>query len=389
MASHSQARPSHVGLGRALMSAGVLTSDWAPSFAAVPRSLFLPEAVWPFDMERGTSVAVSRAVDPERWQDYADSDVPIVTQWDDGEHTGSEPGTLPTSSASMPSVVFAMLGSLGVRAADQVLEIGTGTGWNAALLAHRLGARNITTLEVDATVTETAHTALHQAGHPVRVVCTDGALGYLDHAPYDRIIATCAVREIPAAWIEQCAPRGVILAPWGTHWGNGDAVVKLVVSAGGGSAGGKFTGPVEFMKLREQRQPPVRHRDYVTADAEREEHTSHLTQQQFPGGPFSALQFTLGLRVPRCVRVVAEPENGRQPVWLYSLTDRSSACALFKDQQPTQVWQSGRRRLWDEVEAACTWWTMNGQPAHERFGLTVTAEGQSAWLDYPHNAWPL
>ncbi|QKW06668.1 protein-L-isoaspartate(D-aspartate) O-methyltransferase [Streptomyces sp. NA04227] len=371
------------------MSAGILTPDWAPFYAAVPRSLFLPETIWPFDMDKGSSVTVSRATDPETWQDYALADVPIVTQWDDGEHTGHDPGTVPTSSASMPSVVFSMLSALDVQAGHRVLEIGTGTGWSAALLAHRLGPGNITTLEVDPALSERARGALRRAGYAVGAVCADGALGYPRRAPYPRIIATCAVRAIPPAWIEQCAPGGVIVTPWGTHWGNGDAVVKLVTAANGRSATGHFVGPVEFMKLRDQRQPPVQHKDYVTPDAEREERTSSLTADEFLGDRFDPLQFALGLRVPQCVRVVATPEDGRQPVWLYSLADRSWACALFKGQQPTQVWESGPRRLWAEVESSCAWWNSHGKPAHDRFGLTVTPHEQTAWLDSPDNHWPV
>ncbi|MGO4748814.1 protein-L-isoaspartate(D-aspartate) O-methyltransferase, partial [Streptomyces sp. 2MCAF27] len=57
-------RPSRMELGRALMSAGFLSPDWAPAFQAVPRSAFLPDLMWPFDMSTGRSVAVSKAGDP-------------------------------------------------------------------------------------------------------------------------------------------------------------------------------------------------------------------------------------------------------------------------------------------------------------------------------------
>ncbi len=71
---------------------------------------------------------VSRTDDPEAWYAYADSDCPIVTQWDDGDHTGTAPGTVSTSSASMPSVVFRMLRDLDVRRGHRVLEIGLERG---------------------------------------------------------------------------------------------------------------------------------------------------------------------------------------------------------------------------------------------------------------------
>ena len=383
-------RPSRTELGRVLMAGGALTSDWASAFAAVPRAAFLPELMWPWDMGAGRSVAVSKAEDPAAWQEYADADTPIVTQWDDGQHAGTEPGIVSTSSMSMPSVVFRMLRDLDVGPGDRVLEIGTGTGWNAALLAHRLGSENVYSVEVDEAVATAARTALERFGLPVHVVHGDGFRGYPPAAPYDRIIATCGLRSIPFAWVEQCRPGGVIVAPWGTHYGNGDAVARLVVSRDGDSASGAFTGPVEFMKLRSQRLAPVVHSEYVTGSvADREASSTTITEGQFLGERFSPQRFALGLRLRDCVQVIADKREGARPVWLYSLTDRSWACVMFRDGDTARVWQSGARRLWDEAEAAYAWWAGRGEPDYARFGLTVTAEGQRAWLDDPTDAWPL
>ncbi|WP_369171009.1 methyltransferase domain-containing protein [Streptomyces sp. R28] len=373
------------------MSAGVLTSDWAPAYAKVPRSAFLPDLMWPFDMQTGKSVPVSKSSDPATWQEYADADVPIVTQWDDGQHTGIEPGSVSTSSASMPSVVFRMLRDLDVQPGIRVLEIGTGTGWNAALMAHRNGAENVITVEVDGAIADAARSALARCGLPVRVVHGDGYKGFVDGAPYDRIIATAGTRSIPFAWVEQCRPQGVIVAPWGTHYGNGDAVVRLAVSGGGGEASGPFTGPVEFMKLRSQRLLPVVHTEYVSDDntADREKSETSITESELMGeGRFSPQSFAIGLRVRNCVHAVAEKRDGARPVWFYGLTDRSWACVLFRENDTASVWQSGPRRLWEEIETAYRWWEDRGKPGHERFGLTVTAEGQRAWLDNPADSWP-
>ncbi|MGA5409136.1 methyltransferase domain-containing protein [Streptomyces lavendulocolor] len=386
-----QDRPGRTELGRVLISADALSSDWVPSFAAVPRSAFLPDLIWPFDMATGRSVGVSREEEPEAWYGYADADVPIVTQWDDGEHSGRTAGRVATSSASMPSVVFRMLQSLAVQPGNRVLEIGAGTGWNAALLAHRLRTENVVTIEVDGAVAATARGALERFGLPVEVVHGDGFKGYADRAPYDRIIATCGLRSIPFTWVQQCRPGGVIVVPWGTHFGNGDAVVRLVVSDDGESALGLFSGPVEFMKLRAQRLGPVVHREYVTGSvADGDESEIDLAEGDFLGsGRFSPQSFALGLRVRDCVHTVAAKRDGARPVWLYSLTDRSWACVMFRDGDTARMWQAGPRRLWDEAEAAYRWWEHNGKPRHDRFGLTVTAEGQAVWLDDPAHSWPL
>ncbi|MEU6328935.1 protein-L-isoaspartate(D-aspartate) O-methyltransferase [Streptomyces sp. NPDC047049] len=385
-----QERPGLDGLGRALMASGALSADWAPSYAAVPRSIVLPDLMWPFDMEVGRSVAVSKADDPARWQEFADSDVPIVTQWDDGKHTGTEPGHVPTSSASMPSVVFRMLQDLDLRPGHKALEIGTATAWNALLMAHRAGPGYVTTVEVDRAVATAAMATVERLGIPLHVVHGDGFQGYPDGAPYDRVIATCGLRSIPPAWLEQCRPGGVIVAPWGTDFSHGDAVARLVVAPDGKSAAGNFTGPVEFMKLRSQRLSPVVHKEYVPGSvADGDESSTTVTEAEFVGGQFGPEGFALGLRVPRCRQVLAAKDDGARPVWFYGLGDRSWACCLFRDGKSARVWQSGPRRLWDEAEAAFGWWEGHGRPAPSRFGLTVTAEGERVWLDDPADSWTL
>jgi protein-L-isoaspartate(D-aspartate) O-methyltransferase len=377
-------------LGRLLLSRTDLSSDWVPSFAAVPRAPFLPDVMWPYDMDTGTTVTVDRREDPDTWHRYADSNVPVVTQWDDGASEGQ--GTVSTSSASMPSVVFSMLRDLDVQAGHRVLEIGTGTGWNAALLAHRLGRSRVDTIEVDPQVADQARASLEAFGLPVTVVTGDGALGHAAGAPYDRIIATAGLRQVPAAWLEQTRPGGLIVAPWGTHFSHQDAVARMVVSEDGASASGHFTGPVQFMKLRAQRTPFDGHDAYVPERlAGAEQLTTHVREEMLlRGGQFSEALFAIGLRVRDCWHQVAPKRDGARPVWFYSLSDRSWACVMFRDgAAQADVWQAGPRGLWADVVDALGWWEFEGEPGYERLGLTVTAEGQRAWLDRPGNSWPV
>ncbi|WP_329554157.1 methyltransferase domain-containing protein [Streptomyces sp. NBC_00696] len=378
-------------LGRSLLKSGALDSDWLPSYAFVQRSAFLPELIWPYDMVTARTVAVDRAEDPELWRRYAEDNVPIVTQWDDGRHQGPEPGDVPTSSVSMPSVVFSMLRDLEVRLGDRVLEIGTGTGYNAALLGVRLGLSQVVSVEVDPAVAAAARTALGRARLPVTVITGDGFEGYEAGAPYDRVIATVGLREIPFAWVEQAVPGGVIVAPWGTHFSNQDAIARLTVSDDGASASGHFTGPVEFMKLRSQRLPFAGHNAYVPAGVQgADKSLTSLPEEVFAGDKFAAGSFAVGLRVAQCTHSVAPQREGARPVWFYGLDDMSWACAFFREGwRETTVYQSGPRRLWDEVESAYAWWEGVGSPGHERFGLSVDAEGQSAWLDAPGESWPV
>ncbi len=119
------------------------------------------------------------------------------------------------SCASQPAVVAAMLEQLQPQPGHQVLEIGAGTGYNAALLARLTGpAGHVTTIDVDDDLVQGARSRLEaaRAGN-VTVVLSDGALGHPGAAPYDRIIAAVGAYGVPHAWMDQVAPGGRLLVP--------------------------------------------------------------------------------------------------------------------------------------------------------------------------------
>lgn len=120
-----------------------------------------------------------------------------------------------TSSASAPGIVAAMLAQLDVRPGHRILEIGAGTGYNAALLAHLAGpAGQVTTVELDPDVAAEAEKALAAAGcGHVTVIVGDGEYGHAPNAPYDRIIVTAGAWDLPAAWADQLAPSGLLVVP--------------------------------------------------------------------------------------------------------------------------------------------------------------------------------
>lgn len=121
---------------------------------------------------------------------------------------------LPLSCASVPSVVAMMLDQLDARPSDKVLEVGAGTGYNAALLAELVGGDNVTTVDIDSDVALHARTTLNAAGYDsVTVIERNGLLGVHEYAPYDRIIATVGVWDIPATWWEQLVDGGRLVLP--------------------------------------------------------------------------------------------------------------------------------------------------------------------------------
>ncbi|MGA5278607.1 methyltransferase domain-containing protein [Streptomyces cellulosae] len=121
---------------------------------------------------------------------------------------------LPLSCASVPSVVAVMLEQLDARAGDDVLEIRAGTGYNAALLAELVAHGSVTTVDIDPDVALHARTRLNATGYEhVTVIERDGLLGAPENAPYDRIIATVGVWDIPATWWNQLNDGGRLVLP--------------------------------------------------------------------------------------------------------------------------------------------------------------------------------
>ncbi|WP_439678147.1 methyltransferase domain-containing protein [Embleya sp. MST-111070] len=343
-------------------------------FECVAREDFVPDRIWPEDGE----IVVDRRRDPDAWRVAVYSDRALVTQWDDGPHAGDGAGRLAMSSASAPSTVAEMLFDLDAAPGMRVLEIGTGTGYSAALLAAR--GCDVVSVEIDPELAEQARANLARAGYgdAVRVLAGDGTLGHPDAGPYDRVQVTAGVRRIPAAWIEQAKPGAVIVMPWGTDYTTGDCALRLVVDDDGRAACGPFTMATAFMKLRRQR-PDRRHYGTTTLPDDWAEaaaaSTTSLGWDDVVAGPFDPVGFVLGLHVPDCLAQPVPDGHAGGTLWLHGSdtgSGHSVAAIGFAAGYTPRVLQSGPRRLWDEVEAAWRWWVGQGRPTVHDFGLTAT-----------------
>lgn len=361
-------------LARQLARAGHLTPGWRDAFVQVDRKRFVPDRIW--IRGEGGYHSIDRATDPDRWHALAYDDRALVTQVED---EGAGPALVPSSSASMPRVVAVMLDALAVADGQRVLEIGTGTGYNAALLCARLGDRHVVSVELDPRTADTARATLKNAGFAPTVITGDGTLGCAAYAPYDRVIATCALHTVPYALVEQTAPGGMIVLPWGTGLYNG--VLLRLTASDDDTATGSVIGDSAFMWNRfeaPRRDVMATVRDQDRASAAR----TGLDPRRVLGDEDAA--FTAGILVPDCRYSVGHGPDGEFTVWLADHTTGSWAAVDYvPGAGEFDCRQYGPRALWSEVEAAYAWWETAGAPERTRYGLTVTPAGQHLWLDSP------
>src|SRR5579885_3162054 len=170
------------------------------AFLQVRRHLFLDH----YYRQQGNRLTWDRIDAPALEDIYCDE--ALVTKID-------EKG-FPISSSSQPSVMARQLEALDLRPGLFVLEIGTGTGYNAALMGKLVGPNGqVISIDIDQELLTTAIRHTEAAGiFNVLAATGDGFRGYPEYAPYHRVLATCAVRTLPRSWMEQLAPDGLLLA---------------------------------------------------------------------------------------------------------------------------------------------------------------------------------
>ncbi|MEW2068785.1 methyltransferase domain-containing protein [Streptomyces sp. NPDC007346] len=339
-------------------------SPWVrEAMEALPRDRFAPDSVWVWTGERYE--AVHRADTPGAWaaEVHPDPYGSTVTQVTDG---------MPTSSISCAAVVATMLDSLVLEPGHRVLELGTGSGWNAALLAERAGQGQVTSIEIDAGLAAHARRRIEAAGHRVRVITGDGdGDGHSDgelpeDAAFDRVISTYAVERVPWTWVQRTRPGGRIVTPWG-HTG----CVALTVAQDGASATGWVQAPARFMPSRRTERP--------FSSFERVRDGGSGVPAAFPRS-VQALShpdvlFALRVLLPDVqVDTRAAGADGRAAAWLSD--GRSSWAVLQQAGTSVNARRGGERDLADEATRAWTVWEERGSPGMYDFGLHITPDTQ-------------
>ncbi|WP_223268316.1 protein-L-isoaspartate O-methyltransferase family protein [Streptosporangium nondiastaticum] len=333
----------------------------------VPRHLFLPDRLWLRDDEGGYQPC-GRWANPDEWLTAAYTDIPLVTRFTDG---------LPSSSASMPSMVLRtlLLAGIGDTASEtgprSVLELGTGTGFNAALLCAILGDDAVSTIELDPLLAAQGERNLKAAGFAPAVSCGDAAAGWQPGAPYERVIATFSVDQVPPAWVEQTVAGGRIVTPWTSAWCR---YGTLELTPGqDGAAHGRFHAFASFMPMRRACRDTA---GSATASAQHKGVT-RLSPWLVAGGDLDA-EFHLGLAVPGA-SFAWDTSGEHAPTRLHIADETTpSWAAVDHDGHSADhftVTQAGPRLLWDEITAGYTHWEALGRPRIGQYRLSVDAAG--------------
>jgi len=374
-------------------SGDLSTPGWRAAFEALPRHLFVPQFTLPDNLGGHTHDATTAtdAAELEAWLRALYQNEALLT--------ASDEDGIPTSSCSAPSVVAIMLERSHVSEGDTVLEIGTGTGWTVGLLAHRLGSDAVTSVDTSVPCVADARERLTHLGYAPTLAVADGFHGYPARAPFDRIIATAALRKVPPAWLEQTRPGGTILTDLrGNFAGN---LARLTVNADHSAHGHFLPDTVRFISLRSTEQP-FRLSSALSARAVHEpgeQREIGFAPDVLRKSPFGFLA-QLALPGTEAGHVIVRNDDTHGPVY-FCLTDpRTQSWARIEDDiiAPTaadttanrQVTQGGDRRLWDELEAAHDLWTKLGQPSPNAFMITITSDSdQIVHLPGTDRSWAL
>lgn len=346
----------------ALVRAGDLVdARWQDVYANVPRHALIPYYYRPDNYKKVDGTTVQ---DYHTWLRTVYSDETLIIQ--KTAHTVM-------SSSTMPGLIAIMLAALDVHDECEILQVGTGSGYTAALLCERLGSSNVTTLDIDPELVDAARSRLSVLGYHPTAVAGNGTDGYSPKAPYDRILATCSLRHVPTAWLAQTLPGSRIVAPMA----KGLFVLDV---HGTEEASGRFlpTGGY-FMPLRNttndddaktiRQKPLVRNGNArPTALGPREtyyqQHVRFLLTVALP-------EVSVGQHGPSLDDLIIQDGHGS-----YARLDRSPD-GLFT------VTETGPRQLWAEVEHVHQQWHLWDRPRRDRFGLNVTPARQWIWLDEP------
>jgi len=366
-------QPLATAMTEKLIATGELTDPaWQRAFLDTPRHIFVPDH----------SLADAYSL------------TALVTQWRTADELGNK---RPTSSASAPGAVAVMLERLNVQDHHRVLEIGTGTGYNAALLCHRLGSTNVYSNDIDPALIGQARLALNSLGYQPTLVAADGYTGLADGALYDRILATCAITHIPPEWIRQLADDGRIVAPIA---GNSTKPLLILDKIAPDEVTGHFdNNNMGFMPLRHDLQSPFGPGETAGSNASGMAHYGTTTtdpRRVHEASPELALFCQLhvpGLHLGYGTDSPPSTDPTRATRIIAHTADALANVSFQSEDGRWPVIQRGPFRIWDTIETAIALWDHLHHPDVSRLGVSALDDinRQYVWLDDPDGpySWPM
>ena len=356
---------------------------WREALLAVPRHEFIPRYYVPDQQARPLRWITYEPTDTEstqRWLELVYSPTTLITDLAEFADRGVQ---APVSSSTKPDLMIRMLEALEVTDGLRVLEIGTGTGYNAALLAHRLGSAHVYSLDIDPHLVSQARQRLCQLGYAPTLTAADGIDGMPNHAPFDRIIATCALLAVPPAWIHQLRPGGLALVHIEGPLGAGNLLAlrrdeqpvlhgRFLPWWGCFMRRRTIAGPtVGSPRPRKTTQSPTtRHTTIDPTELDGSQQFPFLAQLYLPPGSFRSIRLS----------------DDHIPITELRTPD-GSWCDITREPDSTghhTVRQAGPTALWDRIEIAWHRWCQLGAPAWHEFGLTATLTEHHVWHLDPH-----
>ncbi|GAA2707563.1 MULTISPECIES: methyltransferase domain-containing protein [Streptomyces] len=331
------------------------SSRWRTPLARTPRHALVPRW-WERDRTGGWVLRDGPA-DEARWLEAAYSDKTLVTSVGglhaDLANEGDRPTALPTSSSTLPSLNIQMFRHAQLGDTDTVLHIGTGPGVADCMLAHRLGDKQVISVDVDPYLVEAARTRLHDLGLHPAVLTADGTGSTLP-GDVDAVVATVGVRPIPSGWLAALRPGGRLVTTVA-----GTSLIITAAKNEDGSATGRIAWDrAGFMSARPHAARPA---SLLTAALD--QRGEDVTTGPYPVVHVSEawdLASMLELIAPGIEHDYTETDEG-QRIALMAHEDGSWARASGRGDEGTEVHQGGPRRLWNILDDIRTYWLTHGE----------------------------
>ncbi len=236
---------NHRMVDRLIVDGALWSPDVIDAFRRTPRHRFLEE-VYLYSRKHNQWRRVRTQTPSDQELKVIYSDRALVTRLTATDGSGL---SLPISSSSQPSLMAEMLEDLRVDEGHNVLEVGAGTGYNAALMGCLVGPRGkVTSVEVDRETLAVAWVHLRAIpDRPVQLEHFDGRQGFPAGGPYDRIMVTASTPDLEPSWLDQLTDNGLLLAP--VSFASGVSYL-IRGTARKGALHGRLTRPAYFMPLR-------------------------------------------------------------------------------------------------------------------------------------------